>query len=128
MLDHMKNVSQTSTPHKRGLGDDERQPEGLDPETQEADQPYPNSGKPQLHLKTAVQRPANPDGDLICVDDMTEQAAHNCEPAGQADGINGDDLYCTFPAFLVPGGQQMNCSRDDRDHNLEIDIQTRDFK
>lgn len=124
----MEDVGQARAPHEGGLGNDEGQPKGPHPETQEADQPNPNGGKTQLHLETAVQRPANPCRYLVRVDDMPKQSAHDREPACQAEGINGDDLYCTFPVFLIPGGQQMNRNGYDRNHDLEIDIQTRDFK
>ncbi len=81
MLHHVDDMGPPCSPHECGFGYDERQPEGPDPESQETNQADANGGKPQLHLETAIQRPANPGSDLVSVDDMPKQAAHNREPA-----------------------------------------------
>ena len=118
MLDHVQDMGQSCSPHEGGFGYDEGQPEGPDPESKETNQSDANGGKTQLHLETAVQRPADPCGNLVCIDDMPKQATHDREPASQANSINGDDLYRAFLAFLVPGGKQMNGDGYDRDRDL----------
>ncbi len=128
VLDHVQDMGQTRTPHESGFGDDEGQPERTNPETQEAYYPYSDGCKPQLHLKSAVQRPADPGSDLVSIKDMSKQSANDCEPTCQAYGVDSDDFNCAFPAFFISGGKQMNRNGYDCDRDLEIDIQTGYFK
>lgn len=81
MLDHVQDVCVSCAPAENKLHDDERKPVGFVPETEETDQPNAYGCESQFHLEAAVQRPAYACGDLVRVDDMTEESAHDAEPA-----------------------------------------------
>ena len=81
MLDHMQDVGVSRAPAKCKLHDNEWKPVRPVPKAEKADDSDADGCKAQFHLKAAVQGPADPRCDFICIKDMTKQAAHDCEPA-----------------------------------------------
>ena len=81
MLHHVQEMSISCSPAKNELHDDERKPISLVPKPEEANQPDADGSEAQLHLESAVQGPADAGGDLVRIEDVTEQSAHDAKPA-----------------------------------------------
>jgi hypothetical protein len=73
----MKNMGQSSSPHKACFGDDKQQPDRTILKPQKTNQTDANGRKSQLHLEPAAYGPANSSRYLICVEDESEETADN---------------------------------------------------
>jgi len=123
VLDHVQDVCVSCAPAEDKLHDDERKPVGFVPETEETNQPNAYGGEAQLHLETAVYRPANASGNLISIDDVTKQSAHDAEPTRETNSVDGDDLDDGFFALCVTRIEEMKTDRDDRHYDLNVKVQ-----
>ena len=81
MLNHVQNVGVSRAPHEYCLHDDERKPVRLVPKAEKADDANADGCESQFHLETAIHRPADASGNLVSIDDMAEESAHDAEPA-----------------------------------------------
>ena len=92
MLNRMQDVRKACAPHKYRFGDDERQPNGLVPKPKKANDADADGGKSQFHLKATIHRPSDPFSDLVSINDVAKKPAHDGEPSGQPDCVDGYDL------------------------------------
>ncbi|HUG34742.1 MAG TPA: hypothetical protein VMJ90_08230 [Anaerolineales bacterium] len=128
MLNRVDDVRDPCAPSEYCLHHDEWKPEGPIPKADETHDADPNGCKTQFHLEAAIQRRANAGGNLIGIDDVSEQAAHDGEPAWQPNRIECDEFRHRLFAWFISCRQPMNNNGGVRHEYVDVQVQSRYFK
>lgn len=124
----MKDMCISSTPAKDEFHGDERKPVRPIPKAKKSNKSDTDGGKTQFHLETAIQWPANAWGNLVGIEQVPHESAHDGKPAWKPNCVYCNKLKHRFFSFPVTGAEQMRAERNDRHRDLDVYVHAWNFK